>query len=189
MGFFSIIVFIISFVISLIVWGFLTIIWRYVENKWLKRKIIPLNYNRKTRITILILISLYSGFDTYRAFYPLKRFYFNEWEFFTNTELSKSTEVLQRAADYPDFHGDYCSCALFKLDTKNYLSIKNYFLADSSYFDTISLGSSVYWDVLEKSGYSEKDFPLNRGRWDDNGVHHLEFMDDRNLILLHGCFD
>jgi hypothetical protein len=189
MGFFSLIVFIIILTILMFVWGIITVIYKYVEKKWFKKQLIPTRYKRNFRITLFILIILYSGFETYQAYYPSMRFYIKEWQFFTSMELPKNVKILSRAADYPDFHGDFSSSAIFKVSNQDYLRIKSRFMKDTTYSDIKHSGGETLNIVLEKCDYDFYNFNNCRGKWNSSEVHFVKFKDDENLILFYGFHD
>ncbi len=76
--------------------------------RWLWRKG---KYGKGIVCTLLVGV-IYS---IYTAIYPTESFYREEFVRIAGIPLPDSATFLHKEASYPDFHGDYSSCALVKL--------------------------------------------------------------------------
>lgn len=63
-------------------------------------------------------------FFIYTAFYPRDSFYEDDFTTHTGIKLPSSADILDKAATYPDFNGDYWSAAIIQLDESDYRKLK-----------------------------------------------------------------
>lgn len=81
---------------------------------------------RKGRMGKLVGVLLGAGVASqiYLAVYPPESFYRAEFERITGVAFPEDGEFLFKDASYPDFHGDYTSCALVKVTQDSFDHLK-----------------------------------------------------------------
>lgn len=82
---------------------------------------------RKGRVGKIVSIAISGGiiFFIYSDIYPPESFYKGEFEKVTGLPFPVSGRFLFKEATYPDFHGDYTSCALIDVSEKDYQDLKS----------------------------------------------------------------
>lgn len=95
---------------------------------------------RKGGIRRVISTAIAAGviFLVYSAIYPHESFYKEEFERVTRLPFPASGKFLFKEATYPDFHGDYTSCALLEVSEKDYEALKSKMRPQQSSLGVIS---------------------------------------------------
>lgn len=78
---------------------------------------------RRISLAVSVLLLGLLSFEIYRAFYPGEAFYRGEFERVAKVDFPASGRFTFKTATFPDIHGDYQSCALFLVNTADYLSL------------------------------------------------------------------
>jgi len=73
---------------------------------------------------IVLVASVWFVFEMYRAIFPFDDFYQREFVRVTGLKFPASGKILKKNASYPDFHGDYESCALIQVSELDYEALK-----------------------------------------------------------------
>jgi hypothetical protein len=76
------------------------------------------------RISVVIIGGLFILL-VYSAFFPFDDFYKEEFVYVTGTPFPASGRIVKKYATYPDFHGDYMSCALIQVSEIDYQNLKS----------------------------------------------------------------
>ncbi len=75
------------------------------------------------KISIILLGGAFI-FLVYVAVFPFDDFYKEEFVNVTVTPFPASGKIVKKYATYPDFHGDYMSCALIQVSESDYQHLK-----------------------------------------------------------------
>jgi len=67
-----------------------------------------------------VLLLGFLSFEVYRAFYPGEAFYRGEFERVAKASFPTSGRLIFSTATYPDIHGDYRSCGVFRFDADDF---------------------------------------------------------------------
>jgi hypothetical protein len=167
------------------VWGILLIVLKLIEYHWLdKRRIIPAKFRNKLRLSMFILIIIFSLFETYTAFHPLNRFYKNEFKSFTGIDFPKSAKIISSDSWYPDFQGDYWAAAVFEVSSMDNNKILKQLVKNQHFqIDTTKQGIGITSDYgeLVKDIDESKIFVIYK----HIGVQWFKvaFLDDNKTII------
>ena len=73
---------------------------------------------------IVVMITGFLAWDTYRGLYPPNDFFIKEFYRLTKIDLSDS-EILETYTSVPDFFGDYSGCFTASFNEDNFVSFKD----------------------------------------------------------------
>jgi energy-coupling factor transporter transmembrane protein EcfT len=179
MGEFSTIIFLISIGLFLLILfcipvGIALLVYK-LARKWLRRSI---------AIAVASIIPLFCIYEAYIAIYPGDSFYKGEFELITGMECPRSAKVIEKDASYPDFGGDYISCALIEFSTEDYNKIIETVRGNHLFSEGYPIGSTQFrrvtgGRVLAKLLYEAS---YNDG---NGGYRYVGFFDDGKTIVVH----
>lgn len=118
----NIVIIVILFLVLSLVFGIITAIlfriFKYFSRKF-NWKLIDFS-NKNTFRYLLIVSSIFSLYQAYKAVYPTDSFYYDEFEYVTNREIPKSAKIKFKASSYPGMQGDYFSKSIIELSPQDY---------------------------------------------------------------------
>jgi hypothetical protein len=170
-----------GFVVSLCA-GLVYILYRFFKKNYLFDYITPRRHIFIKRI-IVYSIPIITIWITFRAFFPNDRFFKEEFTDITKIDFPKKGKIVSKFADYPDFHGDYSSCARIELKTEDFTVIKKLIKSDTTFKIGMPPGSPCY----ESASLEEIDFNTLEGYERMDQYHHylyIGFLDDKNIIII-----
>jgi hypothetical protein len=140
----------------------------------------------KLYVSLLILIS---AVQTYLAFYPTDKFFFNEFESVTLRKIPSSAVVIKKEASYPDIHGEYCSSSLLNLSNKDYDNLYNELTMDNRFKKNGEILSAEEFDrILNKEKSKDIEYFVQvrdyKKIWD---YCYIGFLGDKHTIVINKC--
>ncbi|MGY4539224.1 hypothetical protein ACVW0P_003658 [Mucilaginibacter sp. UYNi724] len=153
----------------------------YFLYKWLAKK----GYRWIGLLIIAISISTLA-YGMYTAIYPTDSFYFEDFKKVTSLEIPKSAEVIDKTASYPDFHGDYISCALIKLSKQDYKSLLNTLNKDKMMLKNSEISGSDELNKIMKTGsINDIKYSFSREVPGKDYLTYIGFFKNNESILVY----
>lgn len=180
-------VFLMFFILFSIIGCVIYLLYWPIKSYMLGKDILSTKRSRQINYIYVAVIFLCICTATYIGLYPDEDFYREEFKDVTLRDLPESAEFISKSADYPDFHGDYCSKSEVKLSKDDFSKLLKELYKDKR---------------ISKPGYNttnannKYDFYLRDGinhifiRYvEDKPDHHLkiEFSKDLTTIFVDVC--
>ena len=70
-------------------------------------------------------LGTYIAYSVITAIWPPNSFYIDEFNYRSGLALPDAADVLDKDSSYPDFHGDYFSKAVIRLDQRDFVKLKS----------------------------------------------------------------
>ena len=153
----------------------------FILYRWINK----IGYKR-TGLLIVIVLILLTAYEAYTAIYPTDDFYFDEFKKITFLEIPASAKVIEKTASYPDFHGDYVSCALIKLSSQDFKELLNTLRKDKNMiknFETID--SEELRKIIETNKVNDIKESFSRNFPNKDYYSQLSFFNDNERILVY----
>ena len=113
--------------------GIIYLIYLPIKNLLLKRGKLTLVRSRQINKIYILILLLFTIYQTYNAFFPSESFYKDEFENVTLRKIPESAEIVFKKSSYPDFHGDYASSSQIKLSKEDYNKLLNELNSDNQF--------------------------------------------------------
>jgi hypothetical protein len=78
---------------------------------------------RSLLLAASVLLLGFLSLEIYRAFYPGAEFYRKEFAAVAKADFPPSGRIIFSTATFPDIHGDYVSCAVFRVDAEDFAGL------------------------------------------------------------------
>jgi hypothetical protein len=124
-------VFLIFLLLAIITGGIVYLLYLPIKLWLIRTGKLSKKLSRKVNLVYVGLLFVTVIAITYTALFPGEEFYAEEFKTVTLRELPDSAEFISKQADYPDFHGDYCSHSIIKLTKTDYNKLLSEIKKDS----------------------------------------------------------
>lgn len=134
------------------------------------------------------MILLTSGYFTYDACFPDNSFYKDEFSKVTLREIPGSAVFIEKSADIPDFHGDYCSSSQIQLSPEDYAKLLNELKNDTIFSPGQQFGFDQFTKTLAEKDYNKIKYGFKREIEGKNGHdYYIGFYEDGITIFVNIC--
>jgi hypothetical protein len=158
----------------------------FINYTLLKKFYIKRNYFIQITFIFSILAILVAAYQTYRAYFPADSFYWDEYFNITQMKKPISGKIIHKAADYPDMHGDYCSCAFIQLSEKDYSNLLDNIKKDSNMIIGKPEWSYEFKKVMKYLSAKEIRIGFIRPIKENEDISlYVGFFKDGNSIIIH----
>lgn len=189
MGVFELIVFFLILFVVGIVGGILYFMYLPIKKLLIKNGKLTEHKSRQINIAYIIIIFLFSAYQTFDAFSPSISFYEQEFKTVTLREIPKSAEFIEKTSSYPDFHGDYCSSSQIKLSNAEYEKLLHELNLDKRFIKGGQVIGSAEFDKSLGDKKSEKIIHNFIRQIEGKEDHYLfiGFYDDNETVFVNIC--
>lgn len=189
MGIFELIVFFYILFVVGIVGGILYLMYLPIKKMLIKNGKLTKHKSRQINISYIIVIFLFSAYQTFDSFFPSISFYEQEFKTVTLREIPKSAEFIEKTTSYPDFHGDYCSSSQIKLSKAEYEKLLHELNFDKRFTKDGQVIGSAEFDKSLGDKNSEKIIHNFIRQIEGEEDHYLfiGFYDDKETVFVNIC--
>ncbi|MGQ0698035.1 MAG: hypothetical protein ACT4PZ_07305 [Panacagrimonas sp.] len=132
----------------------------------------------------LVSSALFVGiaFAICTAIFPADLFYKNEFVQITGQEFPASGKYIFKEASYPDFHGDYMSCAVIEVSEDDFKRLRSEMRPAHSSFGIVE--SSCMSELIRR--YGKDTILLESSISDPKGEYrYWGLVADRSVVIIH----
>jgi len=180
-------VFLLFFVIFSVAGSLIYLLYCPIKSRLIKKGILSRKRNKQINLIYIAVIFISICISTYTGLYPDEDFYADEFKKVTLRDLPDSAEFISKSADYPDFHGDYCSSSAIRLSKADFKLLSLEMNKDPKMQKNKEIiGSATFYYTLRNSKNKEIYNSYTR-RTPNEGYLFIGFCTDRQTIFINRC--
>lgn len=189
MEFFGIIMFFSLLIAVGLVGGLIYLLYLPIKKRLFKNGKLTIYRSRQINVAYVIILVLFSSYQTLNAIFPNKSFYEEEFKTVTLREIPKSAEFIETNSSYPDFHGDYCSSSQIKLSKPDYKKLLFELSLDKRLIKNGQIIGSAEFDKARGDKDSKKIIHkfVRQIEGQEDYYLFIGFYDDNKTIFLNIC--